>query len=66
MASADHVRPFDSSFQPGGYSLILMLDMLEHLADPLYLRSSMPFDFSSLRPDPADGARIRDAVDLAR
>jgi SAM-dependent methyltransferase len=31
-----HVRPFDSSFQPpNAYSLILMLDVLEHLADPL-------------------------------
>jgi SAM-dependent methyltransferase len=31
-----HVRPFDATFQPGReYSLILMLDMLEHLTDPL-------------------------------
>ena len=31
-----HVRPFDATFQPArAYSLILMLDMLEHLADPL-------------------------------
>ncbi len=31
-----HVRPFDASFQPGRrYSLILMLDVLEHLSDPL-------------------------------
>jgi|RhiMethySRZTD1v2_1073278.scaffolds.fasta_scaffold177576_2 SAM-dependent methyltransferase len=31
-----HVGSFDSSFQPANaYSLILMLDMLEHLADPL-------------------------------
>jgi SAM-dependent methyltransferase len=31
-----HVRAFDSSFQPTtGYSLILMLDILEHLVDPL-------------------------------
>jgi SAM-dependent methyltransferase len=30
-----HVRPFDESFQPGRlYDLILMLDVLEHLADP--------------------------------
>ena len=31
-----HVRAFDSSFQPANaYALILMLDVLEHLADPL-------------------------------
>ena len=31
-----HVRPFDESFQPGRtYALILMLDVLEHLSDPL-------------------------------
>lgn len=31
-----HVRPFDASFQPGRqYSLILMLDVIEHLPDPL-------------------------------
>jgi 2-polyprenyl-3-methyl-5-hydroxy-6-metoxy-1,4-benzoquinol methylase len=31
-----HVQPFDSTFQPGKrYSLILMLDVLEHLRDPL-------------------------------
>jgi SAM-dependent methyltransferase len=31
-----HVRPFDEGFQPGRtYALILMLDVLEHLADPL-------------------------------
>jgi SAM-dependent methyltransferase len=31
-----HIRPFDQSFQPGRtYALILMLDVLEHLADPL-------------------------------
>ncbi len=30
-----HVRPFDSSFQPGHrYGLIVMLDVLEHLPDP--------------------------------
>jgi len=30
-----HVGPFDESFQPGKqYSLILMLDVLEHLQDP--------------------------------
>jgi len=30
-----HVQPFDDAFQPGKrYSLILMLDVLEHLADP--------------------------------
>ena len=30
-----HVRAFDSGFQPANpYSLILMLDVLEHLADP--------------------------------
>lgn len=30
-----HVRPFDETFQPGKqYSLILMLDVLEHLAEP--------------------------------
>ncbi|HMA40482.1 MAG TPA: class I SAM-dependent methyltransferase [Gemmatimonadales bacterium] len=29
------VRPFDASFQPGKrYSLILMLDVIEHLSDP--------------------------------
>ena len=31
-----HVRPFDESFQPANrYSLILMLDVLEHLDDPV-------------------------------
>jgi 2-polyprenyl-3-methyl-5-hydroxy-6-metoxy-1,4-benzoquinol methylase len=31
-----HVCPFDSSFQPGKYySLILMLNVLEHLPDPV-------------------------------
>lgn len=31
-----HVRPFDESFQPGRtYALILMLDVLEHLSDPV-------------------------------
>lgn len=31
-----HVRPFDASFQPGkSYSLILMLDVIEHLRDPV-------------------------------
>jgi SAM-dependent methyltransferase len=30
-----HIGPFDSSFQPGrSFDLILMLDVLEHLADP--------------------------------
>lgn len=30
-----HVGPFDASFQPGSrYSLILMLDVIEHFADP--------------------------------
>ena len=30
-----HVQPFDARFQPGRrYSLIVMLDVLEHLADP--------------------------------
>ncbi|MFI5257915.1 MAG: class I SAM-dependent methyltransferase [Gemmatimonadales bacterium] len=30
-----HVAPFDESFQPGRrYSLVLMLDVLEHLEDP--------------------------------
>jgi SAM-dependent methyltransferase len=33
--SSIHVVPFDEKFQPGRrYSLILMLDVLEHLADP--------------------------------
>jgi SAM-dependent methyltransferase len=32
-----HVGPFDESFQPGKrYSLILMLDVLEHLDDPVH------------------------------
>jgi SAM-dependent methyltransferase len=31
-----HAGPFDESFRPGKqYSLVLMLDVLEHLADPL-------------------------------
>jgi 2-polyprenyl-3-methyl-5-hydroxy-6-metoxy-1,4-benzoquinol methylase len=31
-----HICPFDENFQPGKqFSLILMLDVLEHLADPL-------------------------------
>jgi len=31
-----HIAPFDSSFRPGKqYSLILMLDVLEHLSDPM-------------------------------
>jgi SAM-dependent methyltransferase len=31
-----HVVPFDTSFQPGRrYSLVLMLDVVEHLPDPL-------------------------------
>lgn len=31
-----HVRPFDKNFQPGKqYSLILMLDVLEHLSNPV-------------------------------
>jgi 2-polyprenyl-3-methyl-5-hydroxy-6-metoxy-1,4-benzoquinol methylase len=34
--SCIHVVPFDADFQPGKlYSLILMLDVLEHLADPV-------------------------------
>jgi 2-polyprenyl-3-methyl-5-hydroxy-6-metoxy-1,4-benzoquinol methylase len=34
-AARIHVAPFDASFDPGRrYSLILMLDVLEHLADP--------------------------------
>jgi 2-polyprenyl-3-methyl-5-hydroxy-6-metoxy-1,4-benzoquinol methylase len=35
-AARIHVRPFDVSFDPGRrYSLVLMLDVLEHLADPV-------------------------------
>ena len=31
-----HIRPFDKDFQPGKqYSLILMLDVLEHLSNPV-------------------------------
>lgn len=31
-----HIGPFDANFQPGRqYSLILMLDVLEHLSDPV-------------------------------
>jgi SAM-dependent methyltransferase len=31
-----HVRPFDETFQPGKrYALVLMLDVLEHFADPV-------------------------------
>ena len=31
-----HVRPFDESFRPGKrYALVLMLDVLEHFADPV-------------------------------
>lgn len=38
-----HIGPFDETFQPGKkYSLILMLDVLEHLADPVgALRSAL-------------------------
>lgn len=35
-ANRIHLVPFDAAFQPGNrYSLILMLDVLEHLADPV-------------------------------
>src|SRR6266545_1573241 len=35
-ASRIHIQPFDESFQPGRqYALVLMLDVLEHFADPL-------------------------------
>ncbi len=35
-ASRIHVHPFDESFQPGHrYALVLLLDVLEHFADPL-------------------------------
>jgi trans-aconitate methyltransferase len=43
-----HVRPFDATFQPARqYSLILMLDILEHLADP---RSALQHAVRLLEP----------------
>jgi 2-polyprenyl-3-methyl-5-hydroxy-6-metoxy-1,4-benzoquinol methylase len=44
-----HVVPFDDRFQPGRlYSLVLMLDVLEHLANP---SSAMRHALSLLEPD---------------
>lgn len=44
-----HVAPFDASFQPGRrYSLIVMLDVLEHLPDPA---ASLRHALSLLEPD---------------
>jgi 2-polyprenyl-3-methyl-5-hydroxy-6-metoxy-1,4-benzoquinol methylase len=44
-----HVMPFDSSFQPDQrYSLILMLDVLEHLPDPV---AAVAHARSLLEPD---------------
>ena len=44
-----HVRPFDASFQPGkSYSLIVMLDVLEHLPDPV---AALRHALSLLEPD---------------
>jgi len=44
-----HVCPFDRSFQPGKrYSLILMLDVLEHLPDP---QAALQHALSLLEPD---------------
>jgi SAM-dependent methyltransferase len=44
-----HVAPFDATFQPGRrYSLIVMLDVLEHLPDPA---ASLRHALSLLEPD---------------
>lgn len=44
-----HVAPFDASFEPGRrYSLIVMLDVLEHLPDPA---ASLRHALSLLEPD---------------
>jgi SAM-dependent methyltransferase len=44
-----HVAPFDASFDPGRrYSLIVMLDVLEHLPDPA---ASLRHALSLLEPD---------------
>jgi SAM-dependent methyltransferase len=44
-----HVAPFDAGFEPGRrYSLIVMLDVLEHLPDPA---SAMRHALSLLEPD---------------
>lgn len=44
-----HIGPFDETFRPGKqYSLVLMLDVLEHLAEPVEaLRNAI----SHLRPN---------------
>jgi 2-polyprenyl-3-methyl-5-hydroxy-6-metoxy-1,4-benzoquinol methylase len=48
-ASRIHVVPFDTSFDVGRrYSLILMLDVLEHLADPV---AALRHALSLLEPD---------------
>jgi 2-polyprenyl-3-methyl-5-hydroxy-6-metoxy-1,4-benzoquinol methylase len=44
-----HICPFNSKFQPGKlYSLILMLDVLEHLEDPV---AALQHALSLLQPD---------------
>lgn len=44
-----YIRPFDHTFQPGKlYSLVLMLDVLEHLNDPL---AALKHVHSLLHPD---------------
>ena len=44
-----HVGPFDASFVPGKrYGLILMLDVLEHLADP---KGALEHALQLLEPD---------------
>src|ERR1051326_7977069 len=44
-----HVAPFDARFQPGRrYSLVLMLDVLEHLPDPA---AAVSHAISLLEPD---------------
>ena len=44
-----HIAPFDANFQPGRhYSLILMLDVLEHLPDPV---AALAHATSLLEPD---------------
>lgn len=44
-----HVAPFDASFDPGRrYSLVLMLDVLEHLSDPA---AALRHALSLLEPD---------------
>ena len=62
-----HVGPFDDSYQPGRqFSVILMLDVLEHLPDPGTFAALGQGVARSRRPATDHRARVSLAVDKSR